>query len=143
MSNNESNFYNIKLEAFWQNNKANLVDFSTDQASGADSPCFFEYLNSFILNDVCFTNKDYEFKRGFELNPIFVINNDFLRKDPERIVAKISQINKSYFEFCKTYYDEEGLLQAFNTPIPRYSNINGGYGVFAAYNEVLIELPVK
>ena len=91
---NESNFYNIKLEAFWQNNKANLVDFSIDQASGTDSTCFFEYLKSFVFNDVCFTNKVYEFKRGFELNPIFVINNDFLRKDPERIVAKISQINK-------------------------------------------------
>ncbi|MDZ7934694.1 MAG: DUF4249 domain-containing protein [Emticicia sp.] len=138
-----SNFFSIKLEAFWQDTKANLVNFSIDQASGADSPCFFEYVKSFILNDVCFSNVDYEFKRGFEMNPIFEINNDFVRKDPERVVAKICQINKSYYEFCKTYYDEEGLLQAFNTPNPRYSNIKGGYGIFAAYNEVLIDLPVK
>ena len=140
---NEATFYYVKVEGFWQNYQSGLSGFSIDQANETESPCNFSYLGSTILSDACFPNSDYEFKKGYELEPVFIINNNTSRKEVDKVVAKVRQINKSYYEFCKTFYDEEGLLKAFNTPFARYNNIKGGYGIFAAYNEILIELPAK
>lgn len=141
--NNEDNFYSVSVGAFSQNNKSNLVDFSVDQANGSVSPCDFKYQNSVFMSDDCFKNSIYDFKRGYELNAFFLINNEFVKKDIEKVVVQIRHLSKSYYEFGKTYYEEEDLLRAFVIPNPRFNNIKGGFGIFATYNEILLEVPLK
>ncbi len=141
--NDEDSFYSVTVGAYSQNIKSYLVDFSVDQANSSVFPCDFKYQNSVFMSDDCFKNSVYEFKRGYELNPFFLINNEFVKKDIEKVVAQVRHLSKSYYEFGKTYYEEEDLLRAFVTPNPRFNNIKGGFGIFATYNETLLELQLK
>lgn len=145
LKDNTSNadFFSVKLYGIWNVSKEQLTSFFIDQASGTDSPCFFEYSGQQIISDICFQGGTFQFKRGYELDPVFVVNDDWVRKDLDKVEAHIRTVSKSYYEFSRSYYTSTELEQAFSPPYPRYSNINGGYGIFAAYNEVILELSPK
>lgn len=138
-----ANFFSLRLYGVWNIYKAQLNSFFIDQASGTDSPCFFDYFGQQMMSDICFQGGTYNFKMGYELDPIFIVNNDWVRKDLDKVEAQIRTVSKSYYEFSRTYYTATELEQAFSPPYPRYSNIKGGFGIFAAYNEVTLELSPK
>ena len=140
---NKVNFYSVRADGVWQNNKSGLSGFALDQASGSESPCYFMHWGSLILSDACFQNSIYELNRGYETDAFFNIDNTFKAKDLDRIVVQIRQLNKSYYEYCRTFYNAEDLEKAFIPPYPQYNNIIGGYGIFGACNEIEIAFAGK
>lgn len=143
LKDNTSNadFFSVELYGLWNIYRSALNSFFIDQASGTDSPCFFGYSGKQIMSDICFQGGTFQFKRGYELNPVLIVNDGWVRKDLDKVEAQIRTVTKSYYEFARTQYTVTQLEQAFSPPYPRYSNIKGGYGIFAAYNEIILELP--
>lgn len=64
----------------------------------------------------------------------------FITRDCDQVVLSLRKINLSYYEYAKTGYQEEGFLQMFAGQRNQYSNIQGGYGIWAAYSEAKVDL---
>ncbi|RYU93768.1 DUF4249 domain-containing protein [Emticicia agri] len=138
-NNSGSDFFSVSLFAVRDIRKAELTAFAIEQASGTDSPCFFQYSQQLMMSDICFQGSIYHFKRGYELDPIFLKRN-LGGEDIDKVEGQIRTLSKSYYEYSRTRYTAFELERAFSPPYPRYSNIKGGYGIFAAYNETVLEL---
>lgn len=108
--------------------------------SDFEDPCQFSY-RGFVLNDLCSSNGIITLKKGIEIEYPSYLDLDLTAQD--KITVFIRQISRSYYEFCKTYYNENDLIVAFKTPYPRYTNITGGYGIFTGYNEIRKEFILK
>ena len=48
-----------------------------------------------------------------------------------------------YHKYLETAAIYDGLSLAFTEPNFSYSNIKGGYGLFAIYNEAIIKIPIQ
>ncbi|GAB2783437.1 hypothetical protein GCM10027275_29260 [Rhabdobacter roseus] len=135
------NYYMIIIKRVVGKETIGVNVFDLDKPSEFDDPCEFRYFGRFVFPDFCKVNGVLAFRKGLELTYTYSLNIDPKARD--KIVVSTRQISKSYYEFCKTYYAEDDLIVAFKTPYPRYTNITGGYGIFAAYNEVEKEFVLK
>ncbi|MFN3852420.1 MAG: DUF4249 domain-containing protein [Spirosomataceae bacterium] len=137
----KQNFFLLNGYAYWNNQKTGIsTGFGISQPNEFILPCLNFYIGSAIINNDCFQNNSYTYERGYEIDRFFM---GYSTQRVQKMEFFVRQINKSYYDFCKTYYEEEDLLKAFNSPNPRYSNIKGGYGIFSAYNEVKFEALIK
>ena len=128
------NYYMIMIKRIVGKETIGVINFNLNKPGEYEDPCEFSYFATFILSDVCKKEGVITFKKGLELRYAYSLNIDTTARDI--IVVSTRQISKSYYEFCNTYYNEDDLIVAFNPPYARYSNVSGGYGIFAAYNEV-------
>ena len=106
-----------------------------------EDPCQFSYLSDIVLNDLCSSDGVLTLRKGIEIRHPFHLDVDLTAQD--KITVFTRQISKAYYEFCRTYYTEDDLMVAFKTPYPRYTNVTGGYGIFAGYNEIRKEFMLK
>lgn len=128
------NYYMILIKRVVGKDTIGVNNFDLDKPSEFEDPCEFRYFATFVFPDLCKVNGILTFRKGLELTYKYSLNID--TKDRDKIIVSTRQISKSYYEFCRTYYNEDDLIVAFNPPYARYSNVSGGYGIFAAYNEV-------
>lgn len=135
------NYYMIVVKRMVGKDKFGVNAFDLSKPSEFEDPCEFRYFATFVLSDICKVNGIITFKKGIELQ--YPFNLDIDKNARDKIVVSTRQISKSYYEFCKTYYNEDDLIVAFKPPYARYSNVTGGYGIFAAYNEVEKEFILK
>ncbi len=127
------NFYMIVIKRTIGKDTFGVNSFDLDKPSDFEDPCQFKYFSSIVISDICSIDGILTVKKGFEISYPFNLNVDKSARD--KINVYVRQISKSYYEFCRTYYNEDDLTVAFKPPYPRYTNITGGYGIFAAYNE--------
>lgn len=138
---NEENYYMVDIRRSIGKDTFDLNVFDmANPISDFEDPCQFDY-RGFILNDLCSSNGIITLEKGIEIEYPSYLDLDLTAHD--KIIVFIRQISKSYYEFCKTYYNENDLMVAFKTPYPRYTNVTGGYGIFTGYNEIRKEFILK
>ena len=64
------------------------------------------------------------------------------------VTVYLSSVSKEYYLYRKTMYQhmiskESNIWTGYVEPIQLYSNINGGYGVFAAYSPVSVNFRIR
>lgn len=138
---NEENYYMVSIERSIGKDTfgVNVFDLNNPMDDFED-PCQFSY-RGFVLNDLCSSNGIITLEKGIEIE--YPSNLDIDLNAQDKITVFTRQISKSYYEFCKTYYNESDLIVAFKTPYPRYTNVTGGYGIFAGYNEISKEFILR
>ena len=133
---NEENYYMVGVNRSIGKDTFGVSVFNMDMDNPMDDfgdPCQFSYLSDIVLTDLCNSNGIITLRLGIEISHPFHLDVDLTA--PDKITVFTKQISKSYYEFCKTYYNENDLMVAFKTPYPRYTNVTGGYGIFTGYNE--------
>jgi hypothetical protein len=104
--------------------------------------------NQYVLQDVCFNGQPFTYHLG--VSPEGFLQgqgprsiNDTIRGKItcDRILLRFRKITRAYRDYLyKAGWDEEGFLRAFTLPTPEYTNIQGGYGIWAAYSEEVADI---
>ena len=69
---------------------------------------------------------------------------NLLNTTPKEIYVEIRAISEAYYLHQKTYYEQiYASNDPFSTPTNVYENINGGLGIFAAYNSVTDTISIE
>ena len=131
----EDNYYQILVDGLYKKKKNAIITYELDKPSEIESVCGFKskLSGTYNLTDFCFKDETNTFLAGVETRGS--VQPGGQTADSDEIFLRIRTISKSFYEYNRTEYNEEGLLQAFKQPYPRYSNIKGGFGIFATYNE--------
>ena len=139
---NEDNYYMVIVRRSIGKDTFGMNIFDLDRPmDDFEDPCQFSYRSNIVLSDLCAENGKIILRKGIELNDQFGKDVDWTALD--KVTVSTRQINKSHYEFCKSYYTESDLITAFMPPFPRYTNITGGYGIFTGYNEIKKEFILK
>jgi hypothetical protein len=124
-----NNSYQVKVNQY-ENNKKWLSDNSFD-----------EYFNAFeFFNDKNFEGKNKSYAQNVRL--FKNDNNQFAFAD--EIEVKLYSFSPELKLFLESIFNAEGTGQSPSyNPIPVYNNINGGFGIFAAYSADIQKLKVE
>lgn len=139
-----SNFYNLEIVGSYQNKYVAIQTFDVDRPDGIEDLCVSGgNYNNYFIRDVCFQNTRFNMNIGVETIGFLQAedpNNPSRTNERkcDEITVTLRNITPTYYEYQKSYYEPEGLLQAFSPPIIRYSNVNGGYGILIAGSEQAI-----
>jgi len=67
-----------------------------------------------------------------------------LNTSPQEIYVEVRAISEAYYQHQKTHYEQIfGSNDPFSTPANVYENIDGGLGIFAAYNSVIDTISIE
>lgn len=95
--------------------------------------------SSFSFSDICVENQEFEIQIGIETQgidsagfPVFL----------DKIKVHIQQVSAAYYEYNKSIIQPEGLENAFAEGTSLFTNITGGYGIWAtSHTKTIIIIP--
>ncbi|MFT2009154.1 DUF4249 domain-containing protein [Pontibacter sp. 13R65] len=124
-------FFNIDITPMYQGERIFRMIFFTDQVLQAGSPCGFRGRGSYYFSGTCFRGSSYMATFGVELE-------DYVSGSPnyaDQLTITCRSISKSYYEHLEKGHQPEDYLMAIMEPRFVHTNVIGGYGLLAAYNE--------
>jgi hypothetical protein len=138
---NQENFYSILPQSYIGTQRFG-GSFDIDTPSELDV-CGFSFEPSvYNLSDKCFPNGTYTKKIGVNFSYASVTDkplNDPLIKNltqtVDRIYILFRHVSKNYYQYMYSGNQPEIVLLAFASGYPRHTNVVGGYGLLASYNE--------
>jgi hypothetical protein len=141
-------FYYAGLEAKYLGNRLSLNTFVAGRPlEASEDLCGFRAENNqFVLQDVCFNGQSFSYQLGTEMAGSL---QEF--KGPgerpwgpvkcDQIFLRFRKITKTYRDYLHTAgWEYEGFLSAFTLPVREYTNVKGGYGLWAAYSEHVVDV---
>ncbi|TVR83812.1 MAG: DUF4249 domain-containing protein [Chitinophagaceae bacterium] len=95
---------------------------------------------SLIFSNELFKGHSYILTVNYVTQPQYIHNNDLLEYDHDLIII-LRKTSKAYYQFKKhltrhLYHQESDFWSGVGEPVPMFSNIKGGYGIFAAYSGI-------
>jgi hypothetical protein len=143
------NFYNLEINGLYQNKYVAIQTFDIDRLDGLEDLCVARgNYNTYNIKDVCFENSAFTMNVGVETRGFLQAdepgsNAPTNERNCDKVAIKLRNVTPAYYEYQKSYYEPEGLLQAFSPPVVRYSNVRGGYGILAAGSEQVFNIRLK
>jgi hypothetical protein len=144
----ESDFYNAIIIGQYKGNYTYLNTFVADRPyEASEDICGFPSEGSqYVLQDVCFNGQPFTFSLGVAMvGSVQEVKG--IDKRPgeqvecDQIFLRLRKITKTYRDYLRVAgIENEGFLSAFTIPIREYTNIKGGYGVWAAYSEDVVDV---
>jgi len=144
--NGGTGFYNLGVSGLYRKKEVSIQTFDIDRPEGIEDLCVSRgNYNNYFVRNVCFQYTSFTMNIG-------VGTTGFLQADDpdnpattnerkcDEILVTLRHISPTYYQYQKSYYEPEGLLQAFSPPMIRYSNVKGGYGIVMAASEQVIRL---
>ncbi|AEE51726.1 DUF4249 domain-containing protein [Haliscomenobacter hydrossis] len=101
---------------------------------------FFTYGNRLLFKNECFKGQEVELT--FEFDVSATIGPIGQRYTPDQLELKLYSIDETLYEYYRTQNRPEDFELAFSDPEPLYSNMEGGYGVFLAFNYLSYSFPI-
>lgn len=101
-----------------------------------DVPCvWYNEESGAMIHDECFDGQNYRIRLEFRQGRYFRLaeNSEYLTFESFRI--SLRKVSPSYYQYRLTSLIPEGFENAFFEPKILYSNVTGGYGIAAAYNQ--------
>lgn len=88
------------------------------------------------LKDVCFNGQKVLFDFEIEIRDVTLVkeSGDFERFPTDFIETRLYSVTEDYYLYQRTGNIPEDFSLAFSDPEPLHSNIQGGYGIFKAFN---------
>ncbi len=104
--------------------------FSSDPIVKAEGLDEFEPL-SIIFSDEMINGNTYELKLNY-FTYILDENSQY------SLIVKFRSVTENYYNYSKSllkhrFYQESNIWNGFGSPVPMFTNIEGGYGIFAGY----------
>ncbi len=144
----EGDFYNAHIVGQY---KGNLVTLNTFVAGrpleASEDLCGFRSENNrYVLQDICFNGQLFSYNLGVATGGSL---QEF--KGPgerprgqvkcDKILLRLMKISKAYRDYLFVAdREQEGFFSAFTIPIREFTNIKGGYGLWAAYSEDVVDV---
>ena len=87
---------------------------------------------SILLSDELINGKSHELKINYDL-PFQPDNPNY------ELIVQLRSVSEQYYKYAKSltihkFYQESSIWNGMGSPVPMFSNIVGGYGIFAAYS---------
>jgi hypothetical protein len=143
---NELNYYAADITGYQKDSIMTIETFSMDRPDDIEDICGLRgEFSTYLLSDACFNGNSFEVTTGVEtrgfLRDLPSKNKawNFIR-DCDRVVLSVRKINRGYYDYLRSSYQEEGFLQVFAGQRNQFSNIKGGYGLWAVYQESQINI---
>ncbi|TXK33863.1 DUF4249 domain-containing protein [Pontibacter qinzhouensis] len=129
-------FYNLNVQPMYRGRKLTANTFYTDKVLETGDPCgFMGDGNEFNLSDACFSGGSYTVNIGVELRGFVTIGQNLELVNADQVVLTCRSISKGYYEHLENGYQPDGYLMAIMEPRFVHTNVIGGFGMLAAYNE--------
>ncbi|CAA9292222.1 MAG: hypothetical protein AVDCRST_MAG56-4719 [uncultured Cytophagales bacterium] len=144
----EGEFYNAHIIGEYKGNFVALNTFVADRPlEASEDLCGFRSEeNRYVLQDICFNGQSFSYDIGVATKgPIQGWAGTDKRPGQEvacdRILLRFKKITKAYRDYLYVGGREQGgFLSAFALPIREYTNVKGGYGLWAAYSEQVVDV---
>ncbi len=130
-----NDYYSIDIAGYSDEKEVAVNSVGLDRPDEFEDGCGFRsngQSNGYNLSDICFNGQTTTVRVGVELEG--PTRPTGIRGKVTKILLRLHRTNRGYFEYNRTFNIGEGLLQAFQAPQVRYSNVRGGYGIILAYN---------
>lgn len=144
----EGEFYNAHIVGEYKGNFVALNTFVADRPlEASEDLCGFRSEdNRYVLQDICFNGQSFSYDIGVATEgAIQRVEGTDKRLGQQvacdRILLRFKKITKAYRDYLYIGDREQGgFLGAFTTPIREYTNVKGGYGLWAAYSEQVVDV---
>lgn len=135
-------YYEFLVQAFHPATGLVTVNSVLSMDNGISNvPCaFYTDHQSIILDDSCFDAEQYPVGIAFREARWVWIAGEGQEITFEKFVVSMRKVSESYYRFRETAIIPWGIDYAFFEPKFLYGNIDGGYGIFAAWNEIRMEI---
>ncbi len=140
--------YNIQVTGLFEGRRVQLLVEDLLRPDGLVDNCGFRRDNeTFFYRDICSVNQQLIARFSSSLSgvvPDFYNQSDFIdpTRQSDQVRLQIRSVTDSYWNYYRTLPNSEGIEQAFLQPVTRSGNVEGGYGIVAAYHEQVILLNV-
>jgi hypothetical protein len=139
----EGELYYGRIEGQYQGKFVALNTFRPDRPlEGSEDICSFKSEdNQYILSDICFNGQSFTFDIGVATSGALQDNTGTDKRlgqnvECDQIFLRFRKISKAYRNYLyRAGWEDEGFFKAFTTPVREYTNVKGGYGLWAAYSE--------
>jgi hypothetical protein len=134
----QKNYYEISLFKLYELNNEIATDeaylFSSDPVIEAEGLTDY-YPSSIILSDTLINGQNYKLKINY-YPPYWstgeVVDNKY------KVIIHFRSISENYYKYKKALivheYNQDGdIWDGLGNPVPMFTNIEGGYGIFAGY----------
>jgi hypothetical protein len=113
--------------------------YTNKQKWVSDNP-FYEYFSAFsFFNDKAFEGKNKDYAQNVSLYRN--ISGKYIFAD--EIEVKLFSFSPDLKHFLESVFKAEGTAQLpFYDPLPVYNNVDGGFGIFAAYSADVVRIRV-
>ena len=138
------NKYSVQVSGYYKGIYNALSIFGINRPDDVEDLCGFRTTeNTFVLKDDCFNQGLFTVQLGVELTGFVQAElqepgNLSNTRDADQIVCRVLSLSDSYYRYLKSYYQPEGFETIFNQPQNVYSNVKGGYGILAAYQQKVV-----
>jgi hypothetical protein len=132
----QKNYYEISLFIHYTFEGENITSgtrlFSSDPIINAEGLDEFEP-NDLIFSDEMINGQTHELK----------LNYFPYRQAPDidySLIVRFRSVSENYYNYSKAllihlFYQESNIWNSFGSPVPMFTNIEDGYGIFAGYSE--------
>lgn len=131
---NQTNYYVISLLIYYKTKEEIITYrtnvFSSDPIVNAEGLDEFEPVD-LVFSDELINGKTYELKLNYF--PYWeAANNKY------SLIVKFRSVSANYYKYSKSllkhrFYQESSIWNSFGSPVPMFTNIQDGYGIFAGY----------
>ncbi|MBD0256016.1 MAG: DUF4249 domain-containing protein [Cytophagales bacterium] len=141
-------FYYAGIEGKYLSNRLTFNTFVVGRPlEASEDLCGFRAENNqYVLQDVCFNGQSFSYELGTEVTG-FLQEYKGISERPrgqvkcDQLFLRFRKITKTYRDYLHVAgWEHEGFLSAFTLPVREYTNVKGGYGVWAAYSEHVVDV---
>jgi hypothetical protein len=144
----DGEYYSAHIVGEYKGNYVALNTFVADRPlEASEDLCGFRSEdNRYVLQDICFNGQPFSYDIGVATKgAIQRVDGTDKRLGEQvacdRILLRFKKITKAYRDYLYIGDREQGgFLGAFTTPIREYTNVKGGYGLWAAYSEQVVDV---
>lgn len=129
----ENEYLSIKVDAITGGEDVAINVWLVNQLDEVNADCAFDY-DDISIDLSCLNPSENQIDVGLETRGNLQNDSSSEIVDIEEISITLSAINRGFFEHVKSDLDLEDIELAFFEPVPTYSNIIGGRGIFATTN---------
>lgn len=141
--NHQGNFYSLIAKPVYNKNVLSGGVIPLDYNIEQPNDCFFqrriERGSAFYYSGICLENKSNMLIAVETKGTDQVVGSS---QKATHIIVRLRNISKEYFDYMKAYTEPQDIERAFIEPFPSYSNVIGGYGLWASFNEREIVIPL-
>lgn len=141
----QTTYYQLIVDGIYLNE---LVTLQFDLAGSYEQweACgiiYGHFLGDTYIKDDCFKDKTFLFPTLISVNNVRVktaFGSDVILEPTEKVIVRFRSITKEAYDFITTTDVPEDADNAFREPVITFSNIEGGFGYFSAYQETAYTL---
>ena len=144
----EVNFYSAQIIGQYKGNFVALNTFYIGRPLevSEDLCSFLADDNQYVLQDGCFNGRSFSTDLGVSTSGNLQDTTGTGKSRGQKlacdqILLRFRKVTRTYRDYLRlSGFDEDGFLRAFTLPTREFTNVKGGYGLWAAYSEDEIDI---